>query len=86
MSAELLRQSETVSAWTPIQGEPAKAAALRILEASVPYAVLEAGEKDNINVTLAVYRGENEVEKWPTRGIINITVPGSDFEGQNWNA
>ena len=86
LSADLFKQAETTQDWVPVAGAPLKAAALRILEVAVPYASIEAGAKTDINVTLAVYRGENEVEKWPTRGIINITVPGSDFEEQNWNA
>ena len=86
LSAALFKQAETTQDWIPAEGAPVKAAALRIIEAAVPYASIEAGAKADINIALAVYRGENEVEKWPTRGIINITVPGLDFEEQNWNA
>jgi len=84
--ADLYKQAETTQDWVPVAGAPVKAAVRRIIEVAVPYASIEAGAKANINVTLAVYRAENEVEKWPTRGIIHITVPGSDFEEQNWNA
>ncbi|MEI7903999.1 MAG: glycoside hydrolase family 57 protein [Candidatus Firestonebacteria bacterium] len=77
-------QSAEKDAWLETEEPGIRVAALKIAELAVPFKALKSVTKDNLNITLAVFKGENEVEKWPARGILNVVVPGDDFEAQNW--
>lgn len=59
-------------------------AANEIIELAVPFEMLGVKPKDEIHFFVTVERAGSEVEKWPYRGYILITVPTEDFEAMMW--
>lgn len=59
-------------------------AANEIIELAVPFELLGARPNDEIHFFVTVERNGSEVEKWPYRGYILITVPTEDFEAMMW--
>jgi hypothetical protein len=60
-------------------------AARDIIEMALPFEVIEAKPRDEINFFVTVRRGEVELEKWPYRGYISLNVPTEDFEAIMWH-
>lgn len=59
-------------------------AANDIIELAVPFELLGVKPNDEVHFFITVERGGSEVEKWPFRGYILITVPTEDFEAMMW--
>lgn len=77
-------KNDDKSNWQEVQSD-IRIAALKIIEISIPFSALLSKEGDKINFSLIVFKGENEIERWPPRGVINIDVPNSDFESIMWH-
>jgi len=72
------------SQWIETLVDDIKVAALKIVEISIPFERLSAKENDRINVILTVFKGDNEIERWPPMGVISVTVPSENFESVMW--
>lgn len=59
-------------------------AANDILEIAIPFHELRASEKDEIQLSISVLKDSEEIERYPFRGYICITVPTADFEAMMW--
>ncbi|MBI4552241.1 MAG: hypothetical protein HY710_08260, partial [Candidatus Latescibacteria bacterium] len=55
----------------------------RVVELAIPLAALHARPAETIQVELAVYQDESEVERWPRAGVVQFTVPDAD-EAASW--
>ncbi len=56
-----------------------------VLECAVPFRVIKAEERDEINFFLSIRKGGDQVERCPWRGYITLTVPTPDFEAMMWH-
>ena len=59
-------------------------AANHVIEMAIPFEGLCAKPNDELHFFVTVERRGSEVEKWPYRGFIQITVPTEDFEATMW--
>ncbi len=59
-------------------------AANDIIELAVPFDLLGVKPNDEIHLFVTVERAGSEVEKWPSRGYIQVKVPTDDFEAMMW--
>jgi alpha-amylase/alpha-mannosidase (GH57 family) len=81
VSAALYRsENGTRSQVTDIQTVAAK----DIIELAVPFDLLGLQPNDEVHILVTVERAGSEVEKWPSRGYIQFTVPTDDFEAMMW--
>ena len=57
----------------------------RIIEMAIPFPDLgvEAGQK--VEFAVVIYKGGQELERWPKDGSITVTAPTVDFELENWS-
>jgi alpha-amylase/alpha-mannosidase (GH57 family) len=55
-----------------------------ILEIGIPFADLNAREKDELSLFISVRRGGEEIERCPWRGYATLVVPTADFEAMMW--
>jgi len=55
-----------------------------IIEIALPFQDIQAKEKDELNIFITAYMGEEEIERCPWRGNISIIVPTPDFEATMW--
>jgi len=60
-------------------------AAGEIIEMAVPFDMIGAMPRDEVNFFVTVRREEVEIEKWPYRGYISFNVPTEDFEAIMWH-
>jgi len=60
------------------------AAVNEILEASVPFGLIKAEVGDEVDFTVVVCRGKEEIERCPWRGYVSLTAPSADFEAMMW--
>jgi alpha-amylase/alpha-mannosidase (GH57 family) len=79
--AELL--TKTDGEWKKIKDIP-DIAVQDIFEIGIPFSDLNAGEKNEINLSVSVIKNGEEVERYPWRGHIALTVPTADFEAMMW--
>jgi len=79
--AELFEKKN--GAWEKIK-DITEAAMQDILEAAIPFKDINAKEKDELNLFITAYRGDEEIERCPWRGNISVTVPTPDFEATMW--
>ncbi|HEX8948093.1 MAG TPA: glycoside hydrolase family 57 protein [Dissulfurispiraceae bacterium] len=61
-----------------------KVAAQDIFEIEIPFADLKAKENDEVNLSIAIMKDGEEVERSPWRGYITITVPAPYYESLMW--
>lgn len=59
-------------------------AANDIIEIALPFELLGVKPNDEVHFFITVERNGSEVEKWPFRGYMLITVPTEDFEAMMW--
>ena len=57
-----------------------------ILELAVPFRDLGVEAGTELRFRLAVRRGTDTVEQWPSNGALEVTVPTEDFEREMWIA
>lgn len=70
-----------------LQSETSAVAALdRIFELSVPYKELGVDIDQRIHFAVELVREEESVERAPSEGTIDLTIPGADFESHMWQA
>jgi alpha-amylase/alpha-mannosidase (GH57 family) len=81
VSARLLRQSD--GEWT-VDRENVNAAAVDVLECAIQFRDIQAKERDELNLFVAVRKGSEQLERCPWRGYISLTVPSPDFEAMMW--
>jgi len=60
-------------------------AAHDIIEMAIPFELIGARPKDEVNFFVTIRRGDIELEKWPYRGYLSFTVPTEDFESIMWH-
>jgi alpha-amylase/alpha-mannosidase (GH57 family) len=77
---------ETVveSGGEPRAGHAIRIAVDRILEMSVPFALLDLEPNDEVLFTLEVLRDDRVSEQAPRGGALSFLVPGDTFEAENW--
>ncbi|MBI5787631.1 MAG: glycoside hydrolase [Candidatus Schekmanbacteria bacterium] len=63
-----------------------QAALGKILEIKIPLADLKVKSGDVLHLSVTIEKNNLEVEHWPGRGYMIITVPGADFEALIWQA
>lgn len=69
------------------EGEEKKIGALavkKIMEMSVPITELNLKPKDELKFIFIVLRYDREMERWPTRAPITLTIPSPDYHLENW--
>lgn len=81
LTAELHKKTD--SAWEKIKNLN-EAAMQDILETAVSFADIDAKEKDELNIFVSIMKNGEEIERYPWRGFISITVPTPDFEAMMW--
>jgi len=65
-------------------GELRELAVKDVFELCVPFSDLKAKEGDEINLFVAITKGNEEVERCPWRGHITVIVPNANFEAMMW--
>jgi alpha-amylase/alpha-mannosidase (GH57 family) len=55
-----------------------------IFEIKIPFSMVKANERDEINIYVCVIKNGEEVERCPWRGFVSFTVPTPDFEAMMW--
>jgi alpha-amylase/alpha-mannosidase (GH57 family) len=55
-----------------------------ILEIRIPFSMVKAHERDEINIFVCVIKNGEEIERCPWRGFISFIVPTPDFEAMMW--
>ncbi len=81
INAELFEKKDEI--WEKIK-DMTEVAMQDVLEIAIPFKDINAKEKDELNLYIAVLKGEEEIERCPWRGYISITVPTPDFEAIMW--
>jgi hypothetical protein len=81
LHADFLERSE--SGWSATEQVP-EMAADDILEMKIPFSSLHAVEKDEISFSVSVMKNCEEMERYPFRGHVTLTVPTPDFEAMMW--
>lgn len=74
-----------------IEGQPqaktaAEAAINRILEVAIPYAEIDVDIDHRLHLAVELVRDGEVVERAPSEGTIDLTVPSPDFEKLMWQA
>ncbi len=64
--------------------EITEVAFLDIFEIGIPFADLKAKKEDEIHLFISISKDNEEMERCPWRGHLNITVPTPDFEALMW--
>lgn len=70
----------------PVSQSGVAASADNILEIAVPLRSLGASIDDPMHFRLELLQGESSVERVPTEGAIETTVPSPEFEMMMWQA
>jgi alpha-amylase/alpha-mannosidase (GH57 family) len=65
-------------------GEIREFAVSDIFEIAIPFSVLKAKSNDDINLSMSIGKGGEEIERLPWRGYLSIIVPTPDFEALMW--
>jgi len=60
-------------------------AAREIIEMAIPFELIHAMPRDEVDFFVTIRRDEIELEKWPYRGYIAFNVPTEDFEAIMWH-
>lgn len=60
-------------------------AARDIIEMAIPFSLIDAMPKDEVQFFVTIRRKEIELEKWPYRGYISFVVPTENFEAIMWH-
>ena len=68
----------------PVSGAAMRAAADAILELAIPWRSLAVGQDDPVHWIVELMRDEDAIERAPTEGAIETTVPSPDFELVLW--
>lgn len=68
------------------QPTESEAALDRIFELAIPYQELGISIHDRIHFAVELLRGGESIERAPSEGTIDLTVPGADFEMYVWQA
>ncbi|HXX53208.1 MAG TPA: glycoside hydrolase family 57 protein [Thermodesulfovibrionales bacterium] len=55
-----------------------------ILECAIPFQDIKAGERDELNFFLSLRKDGENIERYPWRGYITLSVPTPDFEAMMW--
>ena len=55
-----------------------------IIEVKIPFSDLNAVQNDEVNLSVSVTRGGDEIERCPWRGYLSLTAPTPDFEATMW--
>jgi len=58
----------------------------KIIELCIPFADLKAKVGQTIDLVIVLERNNIEIERWPSHGTVNLTVPGEDFALKYWSA
>ena len=59
-------------------------ALMDIFEIAIPFFDLQAKENDEINLYISIRKNNEELERYPWRGHITLSVPTPDFEALMW--
>ena len=59
-------------------------AAKDIIEIAIPFRLMNVSANEEVQFVVAVCRGEEEIERWPTRGYLSFDVPTEEFEAIRW--
>ena len=51
----------------------------------IPFSKLGVQAGDKVEFAVVVYKGGQELERWPKDGAITIAAPTVDFELENWS-
>ncbi|MBI1746251.1 MAG: glycoside hydrolase [Acidobacteria bacterium] len=57
----------------------------KIVEMALPIAALGIADGNTVEFTLAVFQGENELERWPRPGVISFSFSPSELEQSEWS-
>jgi len=70
--------------WEEIKSDGIEATAGKILEMAIPFALIEAKPNEELSICISVEKNNEELERYPNRGVISFTVPNQDYEGIMW--
>lgn len=75
--------SEENGKW--IKKKPLSKLAIKdIIEMEIPFADIDASQKDQVQFFVTVKKKGTEIERWPHRGCIMFEAPTKDFEAIMW--
>ena len=57
----------------------------KIIELSIPFVDLKAKVGQPIDIVIVLERNNIELERWPSHGTVNLSVPGEDFALEHWS-
>jgi alpha-amylase/alpha-mannosidase (GH57 family) len=74
--------------WNPVElsGPVLEAAAQQIFEAAIPFSVLGVTSGASVSFFVSLHLDGTELERYPSHRPLELNVPTSDFDAQNWTA
>jgi len=57
----------------------------KIIELCIPFVDLKVRTGQTIDLVIVLERNNMELERWPSRGTVRVTVPGEDFALKHWS-
>jgi len=57
----------------------------KIIELCIPFVDLRVKTGQAIDLVIVLERNNIELERWPSRGTVRVTVPGEDFALKYWS-
>ena len=57
----------------------------KIIELCIPFVDLKVRTGQAIDLVIVLERNNMELERWPSRGTVRVTVPGEDFALKHWS-
>ncbi|MBI5755299.1 MAG: glycoside hydrolase [Nitrospirae bacterium] len=59
-------------------------AAREIIEMAIPFRAMKVTINEEVQFIVSVFRGEEELERWPKSGYFSFDVPTEEFEAIRW--
>jgi hypothetical protein len=85
-SGASLHRRKSDGRWVPLTPDLSRAAAVDILEASVPFASVGLSPGEPFSFTVSLERNGSELERHPEHRPVESRVPQPDFEQRHWKA
>lgn len=71
--------------WQDIENSSIHCAIKKIIEIKIPFAALLVKPEDKIRILLSIKKGDDEIERWPLKGVIDVLVPTVEYEAIMWH-
>ena len=72
--------------WQDIENSSIHCAIKKIIEIKIPFNLLFLWKpEDKIRILLSIKKGDDEIERWPLKGVIDVLVPTVEYEAIMWH-